>query len=226
MDASTIAAIGTAVGTLVLGLATFASVRSANRAARVAERSLLLGQRPILSHARPEDPPQEILYGDWRNFTLSGEEAIVEVEEGTVYLAFGVRNVGSGLALLQSYNVLTDLPAGPFLVVGPSDHGLHDRGKRRFPTLETFRVQQRDLYVAPGDGGYWQSALRDPEDPMRQAVVEAVGEEAKPISVDLLYADYENAQHMVSRFQLVPAGSGRWTATAVFHWNVEKEGQV
>ncbi len=61
---------GTSIGTLVLAGATFVSVRSANRSARIAERSLLAGQRPLLVVARREDTPQEIritidlLYGD------------------------------------------------------------------------------------------------------------------------------------------------------------------
>ena len=45
-DWVTISALATATGTLVLAVATFASVRSANRAARVAEQAFLMGQRP------------------------------------------------------------------------------------------------------------------------------------------------------------------------------------
>jgi hypothetical protein len=40
-DWTTISALSTAGGTLVLAAATFASVRSANRSARAAERSML-----------------------------------------------------------------------------------------------------------------------------------------------------------------------------------------
>ena len=47
-DWATISALATAGGTLVLAVATFASVRSGNRAARLAERSLELGLRPLL----------------------------------------------------------------------------------------------------------------------------------------------------------------------------------
>src|ERR1039457_6034019 len=42
-DWVTISSLATAGGTLVLAVATFSSVRSANRSARVAERSLLVG---------------------------------------------------------------------------------------------------------------------------------------------------------------------------------------
>jgi hypothetical protein len=54
-DWATISALATAGGTLVLALATFGSVRSANRAARLAERSLRAGLRPLLMPSRLED---------------------------------------------------------------------------------------------------------------------------------------------------------------------------
>ena len=50
------AAWGTSVGTLVLAGATFAAVRSSNRSARVAERTLLVGLRPLLVTSRAQDP--------------------------------------------------------------------------------------------------------------------------------------------------------------------------
>ncbi len=55
-DWVTISSLATAGGTLVLAVATFSSVRSANRSARIAEQSLLLGLRPILIPSRDEDP--------------------------------------------------------------------------------------------------------------------------------------------------------------------------
>ena len=51
-DWTTIASLGTAAGTLILASATFASVRSANKVARVAERSFEFGLRP--SWPRPD----------------------------------------------------------------------------------------------------------------------------------------------------------------------------
>lgn len=59
----TLASMGTAGGTLVLAIATFASVRSANRAARTAERALLAGLRPLLVTSRLQDPAQKIMFG-------------------------------------------------------------------------------------------------------------------------------------------------------------------
>ena len=57
-DWVTISAIASAGGTLVLAAATFSSVKSANRAARVAEQSLLVGLRPLLLPSKLDDPPQ------------------------------------------------------------------------------------------------------------------------------------------------------------------------
>src|SRR4051794_11062865 len=63
-DWTTASAVATAGGTLVLAAASFASVRSANRAARAAERSLLAALRPVLMPSRLEDPPQKVHFVD------------------------------------------------------------------------------------------------------------------------------------------------------------------
>ena len=47
-DWVTIASLATAAGTLVLAVATFSSVRSSSRSARIAEQALLADQRPLL----------------------------------------------------------------------------------------------------------------------------------------------------------------------------------
>lgn len=63
-DWSTISALATGGGTLVLALATFASVRSSNRTARIAEQSLLIGVRPLLMPSRLEDAPFRVFWSD------------------------------------------------------------------------------------------------------------------------------------------------------------------
>jgi hypothetical protein len=218
MDIATIAELGTAVGTLFLGVATFGATRSANRSARIAERALLLGLRPVLSPARPEDPDQEVIFGDGRTVRVRGGHGAVEVVDGTVYLAIPLRNVGAGLAVLQRYDVLTRNP------VEESEyrraHGLHDRSERRYGPLGEFRAQQRDLYIAPDDIGYWQCAPRDEGDALRAAMIETVGI-PQPFSVDLLYGDHEGGQHAISRFNLVPEDDGSWLCTVVFHWTLD-----
>ena len=63
-DWASIASLATAGGTLVLAVATFAAVRSANRAARAAEHSLLAGLRPLLVPSRLQDETQKVMFGD------------------------------------------------------------------------------------------------------------------------------------------------------------------
>lgn len=81
MDWVTISALATAGGTLILALATFASVRSANRAARAAERSLLAGLRPVLMSSRLQDLPQKVSFFDQHWVTVEGGHAAFEVSE-------------------------------------------------------------------------------------------------------------------------------------------------
>jgi hypothetical protein len=218
MDIATIAELGTAVGTLFLGIATFGATRSANRSARVAERALLLGLRPLLTPARPEDPDQDVIFGDGRTVHMRSGYATVEVADEVVYLAIPLRNVGAGLAVLQRYDVLTRSPLEE--VEYRRKHGLHDRSERRYGPLEEFRDQQRDLYVAPGDTGYWQAAFRDSGDELRRNLIETITA-PQPFSIDLLYGDHEGGQHEISRFNLVPDEDGSWFCTVVFHWSID-----
>jgi hypothetical protein len=69
---TTISSLATAGGTLVLGIATFAAVRSANRAARIAERSFQIGLRPVLAPSRLEDAPQKVMFVDHHWMTRRG----------------------------------------------------------------------------------------------------------------------------------------------------------
>jgi hypothetical protein len=96
-----ISSLATAGGTLVLAGAPFASVRSANRAARVAAQSLLIGLRPLLGPTRPDDPAQQVLWGDGFRVTLGPGQAEASEGDGGLYFAFTLRNVGSGLAVLH-----------------------------------------------------------------------------------------------------------------------------
>jgi len=115
-DWVTISALATAGGTLILALATFASVRSANRAARVAERSLLVGLRPLLLPARLEDAPQKVAFMEGRYLVVPGGSATAEADEQTVLLAASLRNVGSGTGVLHGWHFY------PVLVTGSAEH--------------------------------------------------------------------------------------------------------
>jgi hypothetical protein len=182
---TTVSSLATAGGTLVLAVATFSAVRSANRSARIAERSFEIGLRPILSPSRLEDPPQKVMFHDRHWVVLEGGRAVVEVVDGVVYLAMLVRNVGSGMAIIESWE--------PF----PGQRSSSDP----WGGIEDFRPQTRALWIAPGDVAFWQGALRDETDPLQKAVTSAVMEGA--LTVDLLYLDHEGGQRTVSRFSLI-----------------------
>jgi hypothetical protein len=153
------AAWGTSVGTLVLAGATFAAVRSSNRSARIAERSLLAGLRPALTTPRRDDPPVQVQFADGRVFDTGWADALVRRENGVLYLAIRRRNGGAGGAHLVAYR----LESEPAHRAAQDPRGLarHLRGDPP-PDPASFTEHQRDLYIAAGDLGHWQAALRDP----------------------------------------------------------------
>ena len=104
-DWSTAASLATAVGTLVLALATFVAVRAANRAARVAEYSMQIGIRPLLMPSRLEDPVQKIMWGDDFIAGLAGGTGIAQASDGAVHLAMSLRNSGSGIAVIHGWHL-------------------------------------------------------------------------------------------------------------------------
>src|ERR1700691_3119297 len=207
VDWATIASLATAGGTLVLAVSTFASVRSANRAARAAERSFLVGPQPLLVPSRLHDPEQKGSWIDHQHVLLSGGTgfADVEGENDTVYLAMSVRNAGNGIAVMRAWQVHPEQ--------------LITEGR---PDLDGFRRHIRDLYVAPADVGFWEAAFRDPEDPLRPGVMQAV-KSRQPITVDVLYGDYEGGQRLISRFLMQTRGdSGPWIVSVSRHWNLDR----
>jgi hypothetical protein len=204
-DWVTISALATAGGTLVLAGATFASVRSANRAARVAEESLLAGIRPLLLPSRREDAPIKVSFADDHHVMTPGGGGTAEVTDAGVYLTMSVRNVGNGIAVLHGWRI----------ELSP-DMTQADR-----PQLEAFRRLTRDLYVAAGDVAFWQGAYRDLAEP---EVADVSGRivAGERIVLDVLYGDHQGGQRVISRFSLLPRGDGNWLATVARHWNVDR----
>jgi len=206
-DWPTIASLSTAAGTLVLAAATFSSVRSANRAARAAERSLLVRLRPLLVPSRLEDPPEKVGFRDQHFVRVPGGRAIAEVTDEAIYLAMSLRNVGSGIAVLDRWWLF------PERVLGDVEH----------ENPERFRRLTRDLYLPPSDRGFWQGAFRDLSDPLFAPTRVAI-EERRPITIDLLYGDYEGGQRVISRFALMPTSgeSDGWLVSVGRHWNLDR----
>ena len=206
-DWVTISALATALGTLVLALATFASVRSANRAARVAERTLLAGLRPLLVPSRLDDPAQKVFFADQRYVRVEGGRAGFEIDEDAILMVISVRNAGAGVALLHGWRFFPERLLGADV---------------ERPDLESFTRLTRDIYVPARDVGFWQGAFRDPGAP-GFAEAKAAIEAEDPLTVDILYGDHEGGQRTVTRFALLPHSDGVWLASAGRYWNVDRD---
>jgi hypothetical protein len=206
-DWVTYSSLATAGGTLILALATFSSVRSANRSARTAERALQAGLRPLLVPSRLEAPPEKMMWVDGHWARVSGGRANVELIDGIIYLAMSLRNVGSGIAVIHGWD-----PA-PTRLGAAQSHAAPGE----------FRLQTRDMYIAPGDTSFWQAAIRERDDPDYEGMW-AVIESRQMFTIDLLYGDHEGGQRTVSRFGLVPREGDdvEWLVTVGRHWNIDR----
>jgi hypothetical protein len=192
---------------LILAVATFSSVRSANRAARAAERSLLAGLRPVLVPSREDDPPERVMFGDQIWLTVAGHSCVIEKHNGALYMGMGIRNAGAGVAVLHGWRI----EAAPEFGTGAIER----------PDVDSFRRQSRDLFIPAGDSGFWQGAIRDADDPARQPVLAALKAD-KRVMIDLLYGDYEGGQRTIARFSI--AGDEERenrNASVVRYWNVD-----
>jgi hypothetical protein len=204
LDWVTISALATAIGTLVLAVATFSSVRSASRAARAAERALQVGLRPVLLSSRLEDPVQKVGFQDGKWLKVPGACANAEVGDEAVYLAISLRNVGNGLAVLHGWRFT------PERVVQ------HEK-----PDPAEFHRLTRDLYVPAGEYGYWQGTFRDTSDPQFAAARDAV-KNRQPMTVDVLYGDHDGGQRTISRFVLQSTDDDRWLVSHARQWNLDR----
>ena len=99
-------------------------------------------------HLPPRGPSAEDPLGRRPLGPPRGAQASVELVDGSIYLAISLRNVGSGLAVIFGWCV-------------------HRAGHADITHTEPeqFRMQTRDLYIAPGDIGFWQAAIREADDP-------------------------------------------------------------
>jgi hypothetical protein len=208
-DWATIASFATAFGTLVLALATFASIRSANRSARIAEAAFQANLRPVLVTSRLDDPVQKIRWMDNHWARLEGARGVADLVDGNIYLAISLRNAGSGLAVAQGWAIVPHV------------------ADATMPHLEPyqFRRQTRDLYIAPNDIGFWQAALRDAADADYAALRKDI-EEVEPFTVELLYGDHEGGQRTITRFGMIPYRADdetvRWYPSVALHWNLDR----
>jgi hypothetical protein len=201
MNAEAIASLTTAAGTLVLAVATFSATRSANRASRIAERSLSATLRPVLMNTQLGDPQQKVGFADNHWVHIEGPGAALEQGDDAIYAVIGLRNVGSGIGILQAWNPI------PERILGRVPHS----------PVDQFRPQTRALYIPPGGIGFWQGALRDPAEPVYDQFAEAI-KNRTPVTIELLYSDMNGGQQTVTRVTVGPASEDRWMATVSQHW--------
>jgi hypothetical protein len=224
-DWVTISALATAGGTLVLAVATFQSVQSANRSARIAERSLLEGVRPVLIPSREDDASQRIRFGDDVILTVPGHGAAAKAKHEVAYLAMALRNGGAGLAVIHGWRARAAPDSRPTVdpvrVGEPIDTDQFPAQRR--PDISEFRRQQLDLYVPAGETGYWQGAMRTATEPGHDEVMAALGED-RNLWIDLLYGDYDGGQRTIVRFLLGGWGEdGSRRVSVLRYWNVDRD---
>jgi hypothetical protein len=161
--------------------------------------------------SRTEDPAVKVGFHDDVWFSVPGGHGIASAKEGGVYFVISVRNVGTGIAVLHGWHVYPDLQLGPDIEIVPTP-------------LDDFTRLTRDLYVAPGDVGFWQGAFRDQASDRYRSARRGV-EAQRRIGVDILYGDFEGGQRVISRFLLTPRETEdgvRWYSGVGRHWNVDR----
>lgn len=207
-DWVTISSLATAGGTLVLAVATFSSVKSANRSARVAERSLMAGIRPVLMPSQLEDAAVKVGFIDNRWLYVPGGGGATEVTAEAVYVAMSLRNVGNGIAVLHGWRFWPQRQSG---------------GNAEPPPLEELHRLTRDIYIPVGQVGFWQGVFRDPASDEFRAAADAI-EARVPVTVDVLYGDHEGGQRAITRFGMSPrqGDDQSWIVSAARHWNVDR----
>lgn len=199
-----ISSLATGAGTLALAGTTYLSVKSANRAARVAEISLLAGLRPLLVASNESDELQRVNFYDVHGIAVPGARGAVEIIDENVYIVISVRNVGSGIAVLH----------------GGLVYAVFQGASAEMPPLEAFSLLSRDIYIPPDAVGFWQIAYRN-DDENRRALLDAI--ERGYLTIDVLYGDFEGGQRAITRFGLPREDDGAWYMTTVRHWQVDRD---
>jgi hypothetical protein len=158
----------------------------------------------VLIPSREDDPVEQLRFGDGVVITVDGHGAALETHDDRFYLGLGIRNGGAGLAVIHGWRV-----------------EVRDRTMGDAPRAEDFRPQARDLYIPAGGGGFWQGAIREPEDPVRPDLEAAQRGEGR-VMVDLLYGDQEGGQRTIVRFAFSPVDDNGPRAEVIRYWNVDR----
>ena len=165
---------------------------------------MLAGLRPLLLPARLQDPAQKVMWADQHFAHVPGGHAVAEQVDGVIYLAAAVRNAGQGVAVLHGWYCFAGW-----------------RGGDNNPTpSDDFHRLTRDIYVAAGDIGFCQGAIRDADDPARPELLTAIAGHER-LSLDVLYGDHQGGQRSIARFVLAPINDG-YLFSLARQWNLDQ----
>ena len=149
---------------------------------------------------------------------MPGHGGAAEVHDDNVYHGVGLRNGGSGLAVIHGWRAR---------VRHDPDNPGAGRPTRR-PTWTSSAGSSSISFIPAGDSGFWQGAFRDPSLPGYAEVRDSL-DSGGPIQVDLLYGDHEGGQRTIARFVLAPWPTeddrpdveGPMRAIVVRYWTVD-----
>ena len=154
--------------------------------------------------SRLQDETQKVMFGDGKWIQVPGGRAAVQVEEGVIYLVMSLRNVGRGIGVVHGWRFYPGWDAD-----------------RPGPDMDEFHRQNRDIYLPPGDLGFWQAAFRDQADRQYQDACKSAAAREQ-MTIDVLYGDHQGGQRVVTRFSLLPRGDEAWLLSAGRHWNIDR----
>ena len=214
-DWTTVSAMVTGAGTLVLAIATFASVRSSNRSARIAEAALQEQRRPLLVPSRFEDPAQKIMFVDQHWVRATGGHAAAECIDGNVYLAASLRNVGSGMGVCQGWTIDAGLmysgtapdPRAGGGVPHPDAGPVRTRGRHRHVAGSPSPPRRRR--TVGGRGGDRGSRTADARTPLQRPDRPAADDHPLRAHADGRLMAAERDQALVPRLGRAQARAGR-----------------
>jgi hypothetical protein len=101
---------------------------------------------------------QKVRWGDGHWAALPPGRAILQEEDGVVYMAMSLQNVGAGTAVILGWRV----DAGQLINLNASPEEMLAQPQMARPDPDTFRHQTRDLYSPPHDLSFWWAANDQP----------------------------------------------------------------
>ena len=202
-DSATIASYATAAGTLVLAVATFSAVRSSNR---------------FSPHRRRVTPHQHAPTAHPVAVSTTPSKGCCGIHHHAAHIngrtPSSRKTAGSSIWRSDCETLVQVLPCS----TGGTRCPIRRSKTCPTPQAEDFRRLTIDLYIPAGGSGYWEAAVREPDDPLRPGFMRALTER-HPFMIDILYGDQQGRQRTISRYlscpQLITVGTPRGVATGI-----------